>query len=210
MDERVEAFLANVLALEGEEANTIRQGVRGALADYEQLFRAQEVNKRMKEKAAHACHALCRARVVEEIRLRKGTPTAEHLRLVLSVINAGRIIHERTDAGDIMAERSDSLELRIAFHNAVSRFQDWTTGVTEPRVKYCGRFCAISEVCQEVGNLSDRPPGDLLAILRKETHTGNDALALKMDETYRRAGRFLLRLIEKRKDEMRRRNALQS
>src|SRR6516162_7495236 len=27
--------------------------------------------RRMKEKAAHACHALCRARVVEEIRLRK-------------------------------------------------------------------------------------------------------------------------------------------
>jgi len=87
MDERIEAFLADVLALEGEEANTIRQGVRGALADYEQLFRAQEVNKRMKEKAAHACHALCRARVVEETGLRKGTPTAERLRLVLSVIN---------------------------------------------------------------------------------------------------------------------------
>jgi hypothetical protein len=65
-------------------------------------------------------------------------------------------------------------------------------------------------VCQEVGNLSDRLPGDLLAILRKETHTGDDALALKMDETYRGAGRFLLRLIGKRKDEMRRRNALQS
>jgi len=62
MDERVEAFLADILALEREEANTIRQGVRVALADYEQLFRAQEVNKRMKEKAAHACHALCRAR----------------------------------------------------------------------------------------------------------------------------------------------------
>ena len=109
-----------------------------------------------------------------------------------------------------MAERSDSLELCIAFHNAVSRFQDWTTGVTEPRVKYCGRFCAISEACREVGNLSDRLPGDLLAILSKETHTGDDALALKMDETYRGAGRFLRRLIEKRKDEMRRRNALQS
>jgi hypothetical protein len=53
-------------------------------------------------------------------------------------------------------------------------------------------------------------PGDLLEILRKETHTGDDALALKLDETYRGAGRFLLRLIKKRKDEMRRRNALQS
>ena len=55
MDERVEAFLADVLALEGEEANAIRQGVRGALADYEQLFRAQEVNKRMnKRQRTHA------------------------------------------------------------------------------------------------------------------------------------------------------------
>jgi hypothetical protein len=90
MDERVEAFLADVLALEGEEPTAIREAVRVALADYEQVFRAQEVNKRMKEKAAHACHALCRARVVEEMRLRKRTPTAEHLKLVLSVIDGLR------------------------------------------------------------------------------------------------------------------------
>jgi hypothetical protein len=90
MDERVEAFLADVLALKGEDANAIREGVRVALADYEQRFRAQEVNKRMKDKAAHACHALCRARVVDEIRLRKGTPTTEHLKLVLSVIDGPR------------------------------------------------------------------------------------------------------------------------
>jgi hypothetical protein len=95
MDERVEAFLADVLALEGEGANAIRQVVRGALADCEQIFRAQEVNKRMREKAAHACHALCRARVAEEMRLRKGTPTAEHLKLVLGVIDGPRS-HERT------------------------------------------------------------------------------------------------------------------
>jgi hypothetical protein len=31
MDERVEAFLADVLALEGDDANAIRQGVRVAL-----------------------------------------------------------------------------------------------------------------------------------------------------------------------------------
>jgi hypothetical protein len=90
MDERVEAFLADVLALEGEDAEAIRQGVRGALADCEQIFRAQEVNKRMREKAAHACHALCRARVAEEMRLRKGTPTAEHLKLALTVIDRPR------------------------------------------------------------------------------------------------------------------------
>ena len=90
MDERVEAFLADVLALEGEDPNVIRKGVRGALADCEQLFRAQEVNKRMKDKAAHACHALFRARLVEEMRMRKGTSTAEHLKLVLSIIDGPR------------------------------------------------------------------------------------------------------------------------
>ena len=89
-DERIEAFLADVLALEGENDNAIREGVRVALADCEQIFKAQEVNRRMKDKAAHACQALCRARVLEEIRRRKGTPSADHLNLVLSVINGPR------------------------------------------------------------------------------------------------------------------------
>jgi hypothetical protein len=35
VDERVEAFLTDILALEGEEANAIREGVRGTLVDYE-------------------------------------------------------------------------------------------------------------------------------------------------------------------------------
>ena len=90
MDERIESFLADVLALEGEDETGIREGVRVALADYEQIFRAQEVNKRMKDKAAHACHALCRTRVLEEIQRRKETRTAEHLKLVLSVIDGPR------------------------------------------------------------------------------------------------------------------------
>ena len=90
MDERIESFFADVLALEGEDENAVRQGVRVAITDYEQIFRAREVNKRMKDKAAHACHALCRARVVEEIQRRKGTPTADHLKLVLNVIEGPR------------------------------------------------------------------------------------------------------------------------
>jgi hypothetical protein len=44
----------------------------------------------MKDKAVHACHALCRARIVEEIQRRKGTATAEHLKFVLSVIDGPR------------------------------------------------------------------------------------------------------------------------
>jgi len=60
MDQRIESFLADVLALAGEESDAVRDGVRAALADREAIFRAQEVNKRMKEKAANV-HALLRA-----------------------------------------------------------------------------------------------------------------------------------------------------
>jgi hypothetical protein len=69
------------------EPDAVRDGVRVALADCEAIFRAQEVNKRMKEKAAHACQALCRARVVEEMHQRRGTRIAEHLKLVLTIID---------------------------------------------------------------------------------------------------------------------------
>ena len=87
-----EAFLADVLALEGESVGAIREGVQVALADCEQIFKAQEVNRRMKDKAAHACHALCRARIVEEIQRRKGTATAEHLKSALSLIDGPRFL----------------------------------------------------------------------------------------------------------------------
>ena len=87
MDQRIESFLADVLALAGEESDAVRDGVRAALADREAIFRAQEVNKRMKEKAAHAWRALCRARVVEEMHQRRGARIAEHLKLVLTIID---------------------------------------------------------------------------------------------------------------------------
>src|SRR5262249_31356706 len=77
-DARIEAFLADVLALEGEDRDAIREGVHVALADCGQIFKAREVNRRMKDKAAHACYAFCCARIVEEIRRRKGTATAEY------------------------------------------------------------------------------------------------------------------------------------
>jgi hypothetical protein len=86
-DARIESFLADILALQGEDPNAIREGVYVAIADGEQIFRAQEVNRRTKDKAAHACHALCRTRIVEEIKRRKGTVTSEHLKVVLNVID---------------------------------------------------------------------------------------------------------------------------
>jgi hypothetical protein len=71
-DARIEAFLADVVALEGENPDAIREGVHVALSHCEEIFKAQEVNRRMKDKAAHACHALCRSRIVEDMRRRKG------------------------------------------------------------------------------------------------------------------------------------------
>jgi hypothetical protein len=42
----------------------------------------------------------------------------------------------------------NSLELRMAFHNAVSRFQDWTANVAEPKVRLhrAARRRALSDV----------------------------------------------------------------
>src|SRR6516225_11787769 len=123
-----------------------------------------------------------------------------------------RVSPNERRADDTMAEplETNSLELRMAFHNAVSRFQDWTANVAEPRVRLRGKFCPISEVCEEVTNLSNPLPKFILSVLYKETKAGDDVLALKLDETYRGAGRHLLRLIERRKDEIRRRRALKS
>ena len=39
MDERIEAFLKDVLALEGEDPSVIREGVRAHLAAYEKVGR---------------------------------------------------------------------------------------------------------------------------------------------------------------------------
>jgi len=54
----------------------------------------------------------------------------------------------------------------------------------------------VEALCEEVANLSNLLP--------------DDVFALKLDETYRGAGRHLLRLIERRKDEIRRRRVLKS
>ena len=91
MDERIEAFLKDVLALEGEISNLLREGVRRYLAICEKQFRDAETNKRMKDRAAQACRTLCRARVADEIRRRKGTSTAEHLKIVLSIIDSAAL-----------------------------------------------------------------------------------------------------------------------
>ena len=91
MDERIEGFLRDVLALEGEHSNLVRESVRALLANCGRQFRSAETNKRMKDTATHACDMLRRARVVEEIQRCKGTLTAVHLKMVLSVIDGPAI-----------------------------------------------------------------------------------------------------------------------
>jgi hypothetical protein len=93
MDQRIEAFLADVLALAGENPDAIRAGVRVAFADCEEIFRAQETNKRMRDKAAHACRALCRARIVEEMQRSCALAANGHVILApISAMNSRRLI----------------------------------------------------------------------------------------------------------------------
>jgi hypothetical protein len=47
MDQRIESFLGDVLALAGEEPDAVREG---ALAKCEAIFRLQEPKKRMRGK----------------------------------------------------------------------------------------------------------------------------------------------------------------
>ena len=87
MDGRIEAFLRDILALEGKHSNLVREGVRVRLAKCERQFRKYEENESMKNRTVEACDQLCRARIVEEMQQRRGTLTAVHLKIVLSVID---------------------------------------------------------------------------------------------------------------------------
>jgi hypothetical protein len=63
------------------------RGVRVALAKCEAILRLQERKKRMRGQAARICGALCRSRVVAEMHQRRETRIAEHLTLVLGIID---------------------------------------------------------------------------------------------------------------------------
>jgi hypothetical protein len=86
-DDRIEAFIRDVLSLEGENSNMIREGVRRHLAVYEKQFRDEERDVRKKDEAAQRCRKLCRDRIAEETEQCDGTPTTAHLEFVLSVID---------------------------------------------------------------------------------------------------------------------------
>jgi hypothetical protein len=74
MDQRIESFLTDVLALAGKDLGPVRDGVRVALADCEAIFRARQDDGRMRDQAARICRVLCRSRVVAELHERGGNP----------------------------------------------------------------------------------------------------------------------------------------
>jgi hypothetical protein len=71
MDQRIESFLADVLALAGENPDAIREGGsawRSLIA--RRSSGRRRTNKRMRDQAARVCRALCRTRVAEELQRR--------------------------------------------------------------------------------------------------------------------------------------------
>lgn len=87
MGEHVEAFFREVLALEGKNSDLVRQAVLVHLANHEKQVRKAEKTKRTRNQAAYAFEMECRARIVEAMRRYKGTLTAVHLKIALSVID---------------------------------------------------------------------------------------------------------------------------
>jgi predicted phage tail protein len=87
MDERIEAFMKDVLGLEGEKSNEVREAVRRYMAEYEKQVRIAETDTRKMVPAAERFRKLCRDRVIEEIQQRSAILTIGHLQTVLSVID---------------------------------------------------------------------------------------------------------------------------
>jgi hypothetical protein len=87
MDERIEAFLKDVVDLEGVDANEVREGVRAYLAVYEDMVRDEEPERYKRDGAAKSWRKLCRERVAKEVMNHKGTPMAEHWKLEQIPVN---------------------------------------------------------------------------------------------------------------------------
>jgi ElaB/YqjD/DUF883 family membrane-anchored ribosome-binding protein len=86
VDDRIEALLRDLQDEQGKDNNEIRENVRRHLAEREEQFRNNEVDRRKKDKAAQRCRTLIRKRVVEE-EIRSNESMAAHLRFVLSIID---------------------------------------------------------------------------------------------------------------------------
>lgn len=87
MDGPIEAFLKDVLRLQGETPSQVLDRVRAHMAEYEAMFRAAQQHQRSKDFAGRGCRILCRRRIIKEMEQRKGTATEAHLRTALSALD---------------------------------------------------------------------------------------------------------------------------
>jgi hypothetical protein len=83
VDKRIEAFLKDVLGLEGKNSTVYR-----LLEEYEKQVHDAETDPRRKAPAAQRFHKLCRDRVLEEIQQRTAFSTIGHFQTVLGVIDS--------------------------------------------------------------------------------------------------------------------------
>ena len=66
----------------------LSRGCGWLLPNYEELFRHDETEEHLKDKAAQKGLELLRARVVAEMQMREDIPIADHLKIVLSAIDS--------------------------------------------------------------------------------------------------------------------------
>ena len=92
MDERIEAFMKDVLGLEGEDSNVVREGVRRYMAAYEKQVRVAETEARKMVPAAQRFRELCRDRVIQEIQQQTAKSTIAHFQAVMSCLARGRTV----------------------------------------------------------------------------------------------------------------------
>ena len=90
MDQRIEAFLTDVLALAGEDPDAVREGVRSALADCEAIFRVK-TQAHEGQGRSRLPRAVPRSRD-RGITAAKGTQIAEHLKLGRNLDRPGRVL----------------------------------------------------------------------------------------------------------------------
>jgi hypothetical protein len=88
MDTPIEAFLTDVMGLQGESPAKIRATVRDYVTKYETMFRNAQLDHRSKDIAVRGCRTLCLKRVFREIAECESPSTKAHLQTVFGVISS--------------------------------------------------------------------------------------------------------------------------
>ncbi len=90
MDDRVEAFLKEVLALMGATPSRVSDRVSFHAAQCEQMFRDAEEDADNKNAVAAHCRMICIERVREEMERSKSDDRRGYLQLVLALLEGER------------------------------------------------------------------------------------------------------------------------